>query len=121
MTKYILRIETDRLKWIKVKKALRPYVGLDGRFYDNSDRTYIKDCHSSDAIRVTPIDSNQVGKVKPELIDPNDLRAGIMSKEIAGEKKKAFMNFDASNIWKYLIGIIVGGTILYTILTGGVF
>lgn len=121
MTKYIVRIETDRLKWIKVKKALRQYVGLDGRFYDNSDWTYIKDCHSSDAIRVTPIDSNQVGKVIPKLIDPNDLRAGIMSKEISGDKKKSMMNFDASNLWKYLIAIIIGGSVLYTILTGGIF
>lgn len=122
MTKYIVRIETDRIRWIKIKKAMRQYVSLDARFYDNSDWTYIKDCHTSDAIRVTPIDSNQVGRVRPaRIIDPDDLRAGIMSKELAGNKKKTWTNLDASKLWMYLIGFIVGGSILYTILQGGVF
>lgn len=121
MTKYLVRIETDRIKWIKVKKALRQYVSLDGRLYDNADWTYIKDCHSSDAIRVTPIDSNQVGKIIPKLINPDDIRAGITSKEIAGNKKKSWANFDASKLWKYLVFLIVGGSVLYTVLTGGIF
>ena len=119
MTKYILRIEKDRMKWIKVKKATRQYISLEGRFYDNRDALYMKDIHSSDAVRFTPIDSNQVGMFKPVLVDPNDLRAGIMSKEIAGTKKKAWLNFDVSKVWMYLLGIIIGGAVIITILNGG--
>lgn len=121
MTKYIVRIETDRIRWIKVKKATRQYISLEGRFYDNRDALYLKDIHSSDAIRVTPIDSNQVGMVRPVFVDPNDLRAGIMSKEIAGTKKKAWLNFDISKLPMILIGIVVGGAVLMTILQGGLF
>ena len=121
MTKYIVRLETDRITWKKVRKPLRQYLSWDARFYDNADWTYIKDCHSSDAIRVTPIDSNQVGKVNPKLIDPDDIRCGIASMEISGTKKKSWLNFDASKLWLYLIGFIIAGTIIYTVLSGGVF
>ena len=119
MTKYILRIEKDRMKWIRVKKATRQYISLEGRFYDNRDALYMKDIHSSDAVRFTPIDSNQVGMFKPVFVDPNDLRAGIMSKEIAGTKKKAWLNFDVSKVWMYLVGVIIGGAVIITILNGG--
>lgn len=121
MTKYIVRLETDRIRWIKIKKGSRQYVSIDSRLYDNADWTYIKDCNCSDAIRVTPIDSNQVGKIKPRMVNPNDIRAGIMSKEIAGTKKRSWMNFDASKLWMYFVGIIVGGAVIITILQGGVF
>lgn len=121
MAKYIVRLEQDRITWKKIRKSVRQYIGWDGRFYDNADWTYIKDCHSSDAIRVTPIDSNQVGMVRPKMINPDDIRAGITSKEIAGEKKRSWANFDASKIPMILIGIIVGGAVVMTILQGGIF
>lgn len=119
MTKYIVRIECDRIKWFKIKKAQRDMITLHNRLYDNEDRLYVKDKHCSDAIMVKPIDSNQVGKPKPVFVDPNRIRAKIASKEIAGSKKKSWLNFDASKLWMYLLGFIIGGVIIYTILTGG--
>lgn len=119
MTKYIVRLETDRIKWFKIKKAHRELITLHGRLYDNEDRLYVKDRHSSDAIMIKPIDSNQVAKPRAVFVDPNRIRAKIMSKEISGSKKKAWLNFDASNLWMYLIGAIIVGSVLITILNGG--
>lgn len=120
MTKYLVRIETDIIRWFKIKKAYRELITLHGRLYRNEDRFYLKDKHSSDAVRITPIDSNQVAKPKPVFIDPNDTRAIIMSKEISGQKKRAWLNMDVSKLWMYLLGFIIGGVIIYTILTGGI-
>ena len=121
MTKYVLRLEADRMKWFKVKKADRELLTLSGRLYDNEDRLYVKDKHTSDAIMVKPIDSNQVGKPVDHVcfVDANRLRAKIMSKEISGQKKKAWLNLDASKIGTFLILAIVVGVVAYTILSGG--
>jgi hypothetical protein len=119
MTKYIVRVETDRIRWFKIKKAYRELITLQGRLYSNQDCYYVKDRHSSDAIMIKPIDSNQVAKPVAVFVDPNMIRAKIMSKEISGSKKKAWLNFDASKIWMYLIGAIIVGVVGYTILTGG--
>ena len=119
MAKYIVRLETDRIRWFKIKKAYRELITLQGRLYSNEDRYYVKDRHSSDAIMIKPIDSNQVAKPVAVFVDPNMIRAKIMSKEISGSKKKAWLNFDASKIWMYLIGAIIVGVVGYTILTGG--
>ena len=119
MTKYLVRLQCDRIKWFKMKKAERLMVSLHERLYWNGDRYYTKDKHTSDAIRITPIDSNQVGMVTPELINPDDIRATIMSKEITGNKKKSWLNMDSSKLWQYLLMIIVGGLVLYTVLING--
>ena len=121
MTKYLVRLQTDRIKWFKVKKAERLLLSLHNRLYWNEDRYYTKDMHSSDAIRITNIDSNQVGMVTPQLINPDDIRATIMSKEISGQKKKSWLNMDASKLWQYLTVAIVAGAILYMVLINGGF
>ena len=120
MTKYIVRLETDRIAWFKIKKAHRELITLHGRLYDNEDYHYVKDQHTSDAIMIKPIDSNQVGKPRAVFVDPNRIRAKIMSKEISGSKKKAWLNLDASKLWMYLLAFIIGGVILYTVLSGGI-
>lgn len=121
MTKYVVRLEADRIKWFKIKKAERELLTLSGRLYDNEDSLYVKDKHTSDAIMVKPIDSNQVGKPAnhTRYVDANRLRAKIMSKEISGQKKKAWLNLDASKIGAFLIAAIVVGVVAYTILSGG--
>ena len=119
MTKWLVRIECDRIKFFKVKKATRQLLTLHGRLYRNDDCLYVKDKHCSDAYRIFQIDSNQVGKPRPMLVDPNDTRAMIMSKEISGQKKKAWLNMDASKLWMYLVAAIIGGTVLYTVLING--
>ena len=121
MTKYVVRLEADRIKWFKIKKAERELLTLSGRLYDNEDRLYVKDKPTSDAIMIKPIDSNQVGKPADHVcfVDANRLRAKIMSKEISGQKKKAWLNMDASKIGMILIGVIIVGVVAYTILSGG--
>ena len=121
MTKYVVRLEADRIKWFKIKKAERELLTLSGRLYDNEDRLYVKDKHTSDAIMVKPIDANQVGKPADHtcFVDANRLRAKIMSREISGQKKKAWLNMDASKIGAFLIAAIVVGVVAYTILSGG--
>ena len=121
MTKYVVRLQCDMIKWFKVKKAERLMLSLHNRLYWNADRFYTKDKHSSDAIRVTPIDSNQVGMVTPELINPDDIRATIMSNEISGTKKKGWLNLDSSKLWQYLVAIIIAGSLLYAVLMNGGF
>ena len=119
MTKYLVRLQKDRIKWFKVKKSERLMISLHNRLYWNEDKYYTKDKHSSDAIRICEIDSNQVGMVTPELINPDDIRAMIMSKEISGQKKKSWLNLDASKLWQYLVIVIIAGSVLYTILMNG--
>ena len=119
MTKYLVRLECDKIKWFKIKKANRQLLSLHNRLYLNEDAYYTKDKHTSDAIRVTPIDSNQVGMVTTSLINPDDIRAIIMSKEISGTKKKSWLNMDVSKLWQYLVVAIVAGSILYMVLING--
>lgn len=119
MTKYIVRLECDRIRWFRIKKAERELITLHGRLYDNEDCLYVKDKHTSDAVMIKPIDSNQVGKPRPTYVDPNMVRAKIMSKEISGNKKKAWLNLDASKLWMVFVAVIVGGSVLITILNGG--
>lgn len=119
MTKYIVRLECDRIRWFRIKKAERELITLHGRLYDNEDCLYVKDKHTSDAVMIKPIDSNQVGKPRPTYVDPNKVRAKIMSKEISGNKKKAWLNLDASKLWMVFVAVIVGGSVLITILNGG--
>ena len=119
MTKYIVRLECDRIKWFKIKKAHRELITLHGRLYDNEDRLYVKDKHCSDAIMIKSIDSNQVAKPRAVFVDPNKIRAKIMSKEISGMKKKAWLNMDAGKITTYLLAAVIIGVVAYTILTGG--
>ena len=121
MTKYVVRLQCDKIKWFKVKKAERLMLSLHNRLYWNADKFYTKDKHSSDAIRVTPIDSNQVGMVTPQLINPDDVRATIMSNEISGTKKKGWLNLDSSKMWQYLVAIIIAGSLLYAVLMNGGF
>ena len=121
MTKWLVRIECDRIKFFKVKKANRQLITLHGRLYRNDDLLYVKDKHCSNAYRIFQIDSNQVGKPRPVLVDPNDTRAMIMSKEISGQKKKAWLNMDAGKLWQIFLMVIIGGSILYGCLVGGVF
>ena len=119
MTKYIVRLECDRIRWFRIKKAERELITLHGRLYDNEDCLYVKDKHTSDAVMIKPIDSNQVGKPKSVYVDPNKVRAKIMSKEISGNKKKAWLNLDASKLWMVFVAVIIGGSVLITILNGG--
>lgn len=119
MTKYIVRLECDRIRWFRIKKAERELITLHGRLYDNEDCLYTKDKHTSDAVMIKPIDSNQVGKPNSIYVDPNKIRAKIMSKEISGNKKKAWLNLDASKLWMVFVAVIVGGSVLITILNGG--
>lgn len=119
MTKYIVRLECDRIRWFRIKKAERELITLHGRLYDNEDCLYVKDKHTSDAVMIKPIDSNQVGKPRSIYVDPNKVRAKIMSKEISGNKKKAWLNLDASKLWMVFVAVIVGGSVLITILNGG--
>lgn len=119
MTKYIVRLECDRIRWFRIKKAERELITLHGRLYDNEDCLYVKDKHTSDAVMFKPIDSNQIGKPRPIYVDPNKIRAKIMSKEISGNKKKAWLNLDASKLWMVFVAVIVGGSVLITILNGG--
>ena len=116
MTKYLVRLECDKIKWFKMKKANRLLLSLHARLYWNEDKYYTKDKHTSDAIRITPIDSNQVAMITPSLINPDDIRATIMSKEISGTKKKSWFNMDAGKMWQYLVIAIVAGSILYYVL-----
>lgn len=121
MPKYIVRVECNRIRWIKVKKAERDLIGLGNRLYSNEDKLYLPDLHSSDAIRITPIDSNNAAGFYSESksVNPDTVRAKIMSAEIGGTKKKSILNFDASKLWQYLTAIIVVGAIVYGLLASG--
>lgn len=121
MPKYIVRVECNRIRWIKVKKSERDMIGLGNRLYSNEDRLYVPDLHSSDAIRVTPMDSVNAGGAiaASKVVNPDDMRAKIMSAEIGGTKKKSLLNFDSSKLWQYLTAVIVVGAIVYGLLASG--
>ena len=121
MPKYIVRVECNRIRWIKVKKSERDMIGLGNRLYSNEDRLYVPDLHSSDAIRITPMDSVNAGGAiaASKVVNPDDMRAKIMSAEIGGTKKKSLLNFDSSKLWQYLTSVIVVGAIVYGLLASG--
>lgn len=102
MPKYIVRMECNRILFIKVKKGAKALVTVDGRLYRNDDRFYLKDHLSSDAITIRNIDSTQIVFNKPIFTDPDMTRAITDSAKLSGSKKKIWLNFDSPKLWKYM-------------------
>ena len=113
MTKYIARIEKNKILFIKVKKKAKALVTVDGRLYPNDDQFYLKDVNWFDAIRFQNIDSTQIIMGRPVFVDPDRTRAISDSAKLSGNKKRIWLNLDGGNLWKWLTVIAVGGSILY--------
>lgn len=119
MTRYFARIEVDRILFLKVKRRAKNLLTVGGRLYPNDDYLYIKDYLSADAIRFNRIESSQPITCRGDYVDPDSTRIKILYGKLTGNKKKLWLNMDASNLWKYLVGIIIAGSIIYGMLTGG--
>ena len=117
--KFLAIIETNRIKFLKMKKNARPLVTVNGRIYPNDDELYIKDHYSADAMRFQRIDSSQIVSNRMLFIDPDMTRVKIKSMQLAGSKRKLWLNLDSSKLWKYLTVIAVVGSLIYGFLVMG--
>ena len=111
--KILAVVETNRIRFLKMKKNAKPLVTVNGRIYPNDDELYIKDHKSSVAMRFQRIDSSQIIYNRPLYIDPDLTRAKIDSMKLAGSKKKLWLNMDSSKLWKWLTAIAVVGSLIY--------
>ena len=119
MTRYFARIEVDRVLFLKVKRRAKNLLTVGGRLYPNDDYLYIKDYYSADAVRFNRIESSQPITCRGDYVDPDTTRIKILYGKLTGNKKRLWLNMDASNIWKYLVAIIVAGSIVYGLIVGG--
>ena len=117
--KYLVIIESNRIKFLKMKKNARALVTVNGRIYPNDDGYYLKDHFSSEAMRFQRIDSTQIITNHIEFIDPDMTRVKIKSMQLAGSKKKLWFNMDSSQLWKWLTAIAVVGSLIYGFLVMG--
>lgn len=117
--KYLVLIESNRIRFLKMKNAAKPLVNVGGRVYPNDDDLYVNDHHSSVSLRLQRIDSSQILFNYPKFIDPDMTRAKIDSMKLAGTKKKLLFNMDASQLWKWLTGIAIVGSLIYGFLVMG--
>lgn len=119
--KYLALIECNRISFLKMKKKAKSMVTVDGGLYPIWDELFVKDHNSADAFRFNRKDSSQPVHVSPRFVDPDFVRALIQSLKLAGNKKKQWLNMDASQLWKYLTGVIIVGALIYGFLVGGGF
>lgn len=117
--KYLVLIESNRIRFLKMKNAAKPMVNVGGRVYANDDELYVSDHHSPIALRLQRIDSSQILFVRPVFIDPDEIRARIDSMKLAGTKKKLLFNMDSSKLWKWLAAIAIVGSLIYGFLVMG--
>lgn len=115
--KYLVRIECDRISFIKIKKSAKALVTVNGRLYRNDDALYVKDHFSSDAMRFQNIDSSQILSNRPVFIDPDMTRAYADSAKLSGNKRRVWLNLDSSSLWKYLTAIAVVFSLAYGFLS----
>lgn len=118
MTKYLCRLECDRVKFYKMKKGPRPMVTLNSRLYRIDDCIMVKDRRSPMCMAVYPIDSSQPMLPEPFLVDPDMTRVYIDSARIAGTKKSLWADLQTGKITELLGAVIVIGVLLYTFLSG---
>lgn len=120
MSRKILAVlESNRIRFLKMKKNAKPLVTVNGRIYPNDDDLYLKDHNSSVAMRFQRIDSSQIIFNRPIFIDPDLTRAKIDSMKLAGSKKRLWLNMDSSKLWKYLTAIAVIGSLIYGFMVAG--
>ena len=119
MVRYFARIEVDRILFLKVKKRAKNLLTVGGRLYPNDDYLYVKDYLTADAIRFNNIESSQPITCRPTYVDPDATRIKILYGKLTGNKKKLWLNMDASNLWKYLVMVIIAGSILWGLISGG--
>lgn len=117
--KFLAVMEVNRIRFLKLKKADRPLVTINGRMYPNDDELYLKDQISGDAYRFQPIDSSQILHRRPIFIDPNMTRAKAKSMDQGNSKKHLWLNMDSSSLWKYLTAIAVVGSLIYGFMVYG--
>lgn len=117
--KYLTLVECDQITFFRIKKKAKSLVTVKSRLYPLFDDLYIKEHDGRDAYRINRIDSTQPVHVKPTYVDPDYVRVLIKSMKIAGQKKKMWLNMDASQLWKYLTGVIIIGALIYGFLVGG--
>lgn len=118
--KIIALVEVNRIRFVKMKKNAKPLVTINGRIYPNDDELYLKDQISGVAYRFQRVDSSQILHRRRIFIDPDMTRAKIASMKQAGSKRKLWDNFDGNKMWKWLVAIAIGGSILYGFLVYGV-
>lgn len=94
-------------------------VSTAGRLYRVDDRLMVKDQASSDCLAIYEIDGTQPIMPSPEYVDPDSTRIYIDSAKLAGTKKKVWVNLDKSIIMPALMAVIIGGTVLMSILQEG--
>lgn len=119
MTKYLVLLDVDVIRFLKVKKRARALVSRDYGLYRNDSKFYIKDFQSSDAMRFNRVSSTQPILPRAKFIDPDDTRVYIQSAKLGSGKKKRWLNMDSNNLWKYLTAIALVGSLIYGFLVYG--
>lgn len=121
MTKYLVLIDVDKVRFLKVKKGAKSLITRNGRIYRNDAGYYVKDYLSADALRINRLDSTQPVLTRAQFSDPDLTRVYIESAKLSGSKKRVWLNMDASKIWQYLTAVAIVGSLLYGFLIYGGF
>lgn len=117
--KYLVLIDVDCIYFCKVKKKAKTMLTKNNGLYTNETRYYVKDIRSSDAMRFNRVSSTQPVLPKAEFVDPDMIRVKIRSSKLGHKQRKTWLNMDSNNIWKWLTGIAIVGSLIYGFLVMG--
>lgn len=121
MVKYLVLLDVDAIHFLKIKKRARALVSRGYGLYRNDPKFYLKDQLSSDAMRFNRVSSTQPILNKAKFVDPDDTRVYIQSAKLGSGKRSRWLNMDSSNLWKWLTGIAIAGSLAYGFLVYGGF
>lgn len=119
MTKFLILVEVDNVRCIRLRKGARSMISRQGRLYRTDDDLFIRDQRSTDAALIYRIDSTQPILCKPKIISPDLTRTYIASAKLSGNKKKTWLNLDGGKAWKMLTAVAIVGSIVYGFMIGG--
>lgn len=119
MTKYLCRIEVDRIKMYRLKRGPRQMVSVSSRLYRTDDDYMMKDDRTDTAMAVYRIDSTQPRLPEAVMVDPDMTKVYIDSAKMAGTKKSIWATLDTSKITELLMAVMVVGIVAYSLLTRG--
>lgn len=116
--KYLVEEEKDRIRFTRIRRKQWSMISTRwGKLYRIDDAITIKDSGSPNAMVIYPADGQQPRTSLGIQIDPDNTRALIDSAKNAKTDKQIWGNLGRVPLEKVLTTIVVGGGIIWYVLS----
>lgn len=116
--KFLAEIEVNRVKFTKLKKRTWQMVSTRaGKLYRVDDFITVKDSGGDDAIVLYPDGGVEPLDCRGTFINPDDTRALIHSSKISNTSKDIWTTINRIDITQILTFVVVGGAMLWWVLS----